>query len=502
MNEETNKQELTLEQKGKKPSFFNAGEIIAIIFSVLLIAVLLIISIPAASEEEYTKEKPIAAGLVTEIYTQPADPVNGKTISRQDPFSTPYYLYYLEPSATSEEVANVNNIFQFVVPKLHALSDRHNYYGEGAIYPEGYFNEAIASVEIPSEAKIILRTDAASNAIRQSKRINNLRVINESLNKGPVEVSYDLYHLLKISFDLTIKTNSAFSMFIGELSEWWNKQINVNSTPYPALSDPINNETSVEEITTLQSYMPLSEEEIRSTLKFSEQTIDEQTKYYVEFSSEHASEGDLSITLGGGAKGYANDVLKTILTRYELDKGYLFGGGSSIEILGPYFTARENFHLVIGSGAIGRENNHYDDDDAFEVIYSKAPYALSTSGGDQLGKNYYISVGDDVYHRHHIINARTGEPSNFEHVDINILSPNLSSATLDAYTTALMCMSIEDGKAFIENVNASYSLEEGEVALRAVWLSQKRPKAPFMGYATKEYFDFLISFNGITLVKI
>lgn len=89
---------------------------------------------------------------------------------------------------------------------------------------------------------------ANSEEVKNGTRLNNLRVINESLNLGKVEVPYDLYELLRLSCELSIKTNSAFNIFVGELSDWWNTQIDVEQTYDREHSDPMNNEASAKDL--------------------------------------------------------------------------------------------------------------------------------------------------------------------------------------------------------------------------------------------------------------
>ncbi len=497
----TNEEVITPMIEAKK-RFFSPLEIIAIGITILLVVVLLLTSISTVGKDfvESNLDDYIHAGIVTEIYNKPVSETG--RAERQTPFGavSGSYQLLMEPNSSEEEVKSVNNLFQFVVPKIHALSDRHNYYSEATIYPDGYFVEPLIATEIPFAAKVVSNDLANSPEVKSSPRINNLRVINESLNMGPVEVPYDLYHLLQVSVDLTIKTNSAFNLFIGELSLWWNEQIDSNKTPYPLESEPLANETNRAHLNKLQSYIPLTSEEINETLKF----IEKDNKYYVDFSSAKANVGELSITLGGIAKGYANEVLVNCLTKAELNRGLFFGAGSSIDVLSHYFNANEGWNITVTSNSVASKENGYNTE-AFGISFNNAPFSLSTSGGDQIGQNYYFTTVEGVtYHRHHIIDARTGEPANYKIVDVNIISSVLTSYELDAITTALMCMSVEAGEELVKQINEAKAAEvgQGDVALRACWLTREKYGAPFKAFATNEYFDYVVPLNNIKISKI
>lgn len=484
-----------------KKRFFSPLEIITISITVLFVIVLILTTITTGGKEfvESNLDDYIRAGIVTEIYNKPISETG--RAERQTPFGavSGSYQLLMEPNSSDEEVESVNNLFQFVVPKLHALSDRHNYYSEATVYPDGYFVEAISETSIPDAAIVVSYEHANLAETKASPRINNLRVVNESLNMGPVEVPYDLYHLLQVSVDLTIQTNSAFSIFVGELSSWWNEQIDSNKTPYPLESEPLVNETNRTYLNKLQSYIPLTEEEINETLKF----IEKDDKYYVDFSSKFATVGELSITLGGIAKGYANEVLTTCLTKAELNRGLFFGSGSSIDVLSNYFNANEGWNITVTSNSVASKENDYNTQ-AFGISFNNAPFSLSTSGGDQIGQNYYFTTVEGLsYHRHHIIDARTGEPANYKIVDINILSSVLTSYELDALTTALMCMSVEAGEELVKQINEAKADEvgQGDVALRACWLTREKYGAPFEAFATNEYFDYVVPLNNIKISK-
>lgn len=494
---------LTNEEKTpeKKPRFFNAGEIVAIIVTFLIIVILLLTLIdtspPFVSSD--LKTNYTALGYESNIYQQPE--TSGQSSYRQNPFGAvagTYRLHY--PNNTSdEEQKRVDEIFAYVTPKLHALSDRHNYYTLEAIYPDGYSSEPLIKQQIPSNPKIMSLETANSEEVKNGTRLNNLRVINESLNLGKVEVPYDLYELLRLSCELSIKTNSAFNIFVGELSDWWNTQIDVEQTYDREHSDPMNNEASAKRLATLKSYVPLNEEQIKDTLIFSE----ENGNYYVEFKKEGVPIGDLSITLGGIAKGYANEVIKTHLLKEELNQGLLFGSASSIDVLSPYFIPNENWKIILTSYSVGTKDNNYNKD-AFGITFGKTPFSLATSAGDQFMKNYYITNKDGkTYHRHHIIDATTGEPANHQIVDVNIISTVLTSAELDALTTALMCLSLEDGQALVKAINEQYPVNnEDEVILGACWLMREKFDAPFEAFATSNYFPHLVALNNITITKI
>jgi thiamine biosynthesis lipoprotein ApbE len=320
-------------------------------------------------------------------------------------FNTSYEIRYQKvyPESFYDDV---KNIYVENIPIIHKVADRHYMYRD---------------VENDNSSPII----------------NNLYKVNESYDTNTwIQIPYHLYFLLERGIELTIATDFKFNIFVGEVVSFWEDVIE-NIRDYQNPDDPYYNNDQANLVNRLTSYIPTTEQQINETLQLN--TINDD--YYVRFNRfNDAPHGDLSITLAGIAKGYGNDVLTPLLLENELEHGFIFGGASSISTLGNKFSGNPWQWRLEGPTL----NTPY----AFYIDRSDQ-YSFSTSGG-YMGRN--ILIDDGFVLRHHIINPETGYPSDHQ-LQINVMSKDLPSYALDAISTALMNMTIEEGLQLKTSLN-------------------------------------------------
>ena len=266
--------------------------------------------------------------------------------------------------------------------------------------------------------------------------INNLYMVNESYGSDTwLKIPDHLYFLLKRGLELTIATDFKLNIFVGEVVNFW-EDIIENSSDY-INRDPYYNSDQVLLLERLTGYIPMNQQEVDETLEL--KTVGDD--HYVRFNSFNgAPHGDLSITLAGIAKGYANDVLTPLLNENELEHGFIYGGASSISTLGSKYSGAPWQWQLVGPS----EDAPY----AFNINRG-GQYSFSTSGG-YMGVN--IPTEDGYILRHHIVNPQTGYPAE-QQLQINLISADLPSYLLDAYSTALMNMTIEEGLELKTSIN-------------------------------------------------
>lgn len=148
----------------------------------------------------------------------------------------------------------------------------------------------------------------------KAREINNLFTINNT--NETVEVSKDLYEILKLSFSDDLSDLNYFNPFVGSLSKKWK-----NSLEKRKILPEI---TIKEELTKMAS----------SSLEFLSSTALQRT-------------GESEIDLGAVAKGYALDKVKSYLKKNKISK-YLVDCGSSSILLGEKENG-ENFKIQISS---------------------------------------------------------------------------------------------------------------------------------------------------------
>ena len=319
-------------------------------------------------------------------------------------FNTSYEIRYQKvyPESFAEMA---RDIYVDNVPFIHKVADRHYMY---------HLDENDLSSPI----------------------INNLYMVNEAYDSNNwLKIPDHLYYLLEEGLELTIATDFKFNIFVGEVVAFW-EDVLENSDDY-LNRDPFYNHDQADLLARLTSYVPMNQQQAEETLELKIENHD----YYVRFNQfNDAPHGDLSLTLAGIAKGYANDVLTPLLNENELEHGFIYGGASSISTLGSKYSGAPWQWQLVGPS----EDAPY----AFNINRG-GQYSFSTSGG-YMGVN--IPTEDGYILRHHIVNPQTGYPAE-QQLQINLISADLPSCALDAYSTALMNMTIEEGLELKASIN-------------------------------------------------
>ena len=158
------------------------------------------------------------------------------------------------------------------------------------------------------------------------------------------------------------------------------------------------------------------------------------------------------LDVGALAKGYAADMVARGLEARGIS-GYVLNVGGNVRTIGK---------KADGTGwTVGLENPFGGDD--YIAYLSLSGESLVTSGSYQR----YYTVDGVRYH--HIIDPETLMPAT-GFVAVSVLTPN--SAQGDALSTALFCMTLEDGLALVESlagVEAQWMLPDGTRRTSSGW---------------------------------
>lgn len=363
------------------------------------------------------------------------------------PFYTIFRLLY-ESLRPRVEIARARTIVETMVPHLHQLADRHyDYYAD--------------------ESKTTL--------------VNNIKRVNETLlTDEAIEIDVHLYEMLRIGVAMGKLTNGQFNMFIGEVSAFWNDLIddpeygeNVESW------DPFYNEVERAKLDRYVSFLPMTEQDFDEVLTLT----DNEGVYTAKLNSfKGAQMGDLSISLGAIAKGYANDVIASMLKEEQLIYGHINNGASSILALGEKSNG-EPYRWDVTSPSILQ-------DYAFSIDIQGA-HGLSTSGSYN---GRVVSINEQPTLRHHIIDPSTGYPSDYVY-EINALSSDLPSVYLDILTTALMTMPLEEGLAIHQHfIDLGFDLNLSWIDI----LPDTRLSVTY----TTDFHDYIIPIDGVVYQKL
>ncbi len=257
---------------------------------------------------------------------------------------------------------------------------------------------------------------------REYDGINNLATVNKNAGKAPVTVDERIISLLEFSLEAYRLTDGEINIAMGSVLTLWHDAREKNT------SDP-------------GSAPPPDDAALR---RAAEHTDINDIVIDRESMSVYLADPEMSLDVGAIAKGYAADAAAKLLKDKGVSDGYAVNLGGNVITLGK---------------------KSPESSEAWKVSI-RSPYTEYTS---QLVSVELIGaslVSSGTYERrfeydgesyHHIIDRDTLFPSvHFDGVSVT----GGSSALCDALSTALFCMSLDDGMALVDSI-------EG---VEAVWI--------------------------------
>jgi thiamine biosynthesis lipoprotein ApbE len=340
--------------------------------------------------------------------------VRDRTGERLDPFYTIFFANY-EAKASIEEKQQVSDLLEQEVQRLHRYGDRHH--------------EFLSNPDDPN-----------------STVFHNLKVLNAMHGQQQwLAIDETFFDLLSEAKAMTQFTDGAFNMFIGTVSDFWDDLLDnpLYRLQYTQL-DPAYNPLQRLALESRIQYVPLTNDDVDQVLELKI----EAEQPYVRFNTFRQSPaGSIKITLGGIAKGFANDVMVDRLSSLSFTRGYISNGTSSITTLGPRY-GNVPYRWQVTSP-------HPSADYAF-TIEKPGRHSLSTSGAYA---GFRMPLGSTRVLRHHIIDPHTGYPSK-QAIELNVISSTYPAGRLDALSTAMMTMDKTTAMQYREEILAQgYDLE-------------------------------------------
>ena len=314
--------------------------------------------------------------------------------NRLDPFYTIFFANY-EAKAPQEEKNQVTSLLEDEVQRLHRYGDRHH--------------EFLSNPEDPN-----------------SSILHNLKVLNAMHGHQQwLAIDETFFSLLSEAKLMTQFTEGSFNMFIGTVSDFWDDLLDnpLYRIQYRDL-DPAYNPRQRLALENLMQFIPLSSDDVDDVLELKI----EDGQHWVRFNTFRQSPlGQIKITLGGIAKGFANDIIADRLFSEGLTRGYISNGTSSITTLGPRY----------GNVAYRWQVTSPHPSAAYALTIEKpGRHSLSTSGAYA---GFRMPLGSTRVLRHHIIDPQTGYPST-RAIELNVISSTYPAGRLDALSTAMMTM--------------------------------------------------------------
>lgn len=242
--------------------------------------------------------------------------------------------------------------------------------------------------------------------------INNIKTINKSAGKSPVEVDKKLIDFLLYCKEAYTLTGGKTNIAMGAVLKLW------HDCREAAQEDPKSARIpTLEELTEASLHC-----DINSLI------IDE------EAGTVYISDPDMSLDVGAIGKGYATERAAEMLISRGVSS-YVLNIGGNIRAIGE---------KVTGDGWVtGITNPNKLSDESFIAKVSIKDTSLVTSGDYE---RYYYADGEKY---HHVIDPVTLMPAAY-FSSISIFT--LDSALADVLSTALFCMSYEDGLSLVESI--------------------------------------------------
>jgi thiamine biosynthesis lipoprotein len=279
--------------------------------------------------------------------------------------------------------------------------------------------------------------DASLSAVANDSALN---LVNQGAGEKPVAADPTLLDAVSLSLDYAALTGGAFDPAIGALTRLWNIEGQAASANPQVPSDA-----------DIQKTLPLC--------GWKNVTLDKAA------GTIFLNQKGMALDLGGMGKGYAADVIASLLKKAGVRQAMLSFGTSSVYCIGS--KKPSNLKPVPWRIAIrDPKNNGY-----LGVMELDDPCALSTSGSYQ---QFFMKDG---VRYHHILDPVTGSPAQTGLVSVTVVINTTSykqnpGALSDALSTAFFVMGQEKALAFLAadksvlpGVDAVFIADDGSITL-------------------------------------
>ncbi|MCD8295231.1 MAG: FAD:protein FMN transferase [Clostridia bacterium] len=344
-------------------------------------------------------------------------------------------------SGTNAQTYNSSSLYMDAAASLSVTVDPSRTEEGYADKVRGEFDELVAeSNEILGTLDKDLSTSLTSSELADLESTEDVTYCVYRFNQADpgdsVQIDYYTYDLLRIALEMYEKTDGYYNpaVYYNVIAYGFGED-----GTYPEKAGDLPTEAEIEAYTDLAGHF--GDVEIRK---------DEETGAYYATKPENTATVDgatlaMKIDLGGIGKGYATDIVSSLIDEYnarypgDFKYGYFTFGSSSLAV-----------------------KEYYGTDDGLYTISLTNPRVYGKNYAQFKGKNFVLSTSGDYeqYYRIddvlycHIINPKTGSPINTGSDDTgsSVVTVTLAGGLAvedDAYTTALMAMGGEQALAYI-----------------------------------------------------
>ena len=278
--------------------------------------------------------------------------------------------------------------------------------------------------------------------------VSNIKTINDFAGVSPVVVDPVIIEMLNEAKSFSTLSNDEFDITIGSLLKVWHN--------YREEGQALNEESKDGHVPTVTEL-----EEASRFKGWDKVIIDE------EASTVYITDPEVSLDVGGIAKGFATEkIAETLEQKEDIGTVVINAGGNNRTI-----------HTKPDGSPWRVSIQNPDGGNSFLTVSAEDSVSFVTSGDYE---RYYTAEDGNRYH--HIINPDTLFPADL-YRSVTIITKDSGAA--DCLSTALFTTSIEEGKQMLE----AYEEESGNTA-DAIWIMDK-DKADTKEDG-KEHMDFYI----------
>lgn len=270
-----------------------------------------------------------------------------------------------------------------------------------------------ANITINKIEKFINNLDDRLSIFKSSSEIS---LINKNAGVEFKKVSKDTFEILKLAKEYSKVTNGAFDITTKPLTDLWRKNKNVIPKP-----EEVNE--SLKNVNYNNIILNVKEQSVMLRNKGQE------------------------IDLGGIAKGYIIDKIKLNLKNNNFNNAIINLGGT-VSSIGE--------HRNIGIRNPFIPINQSGKDEFFAIINSRDENIVTSGSYEQ-----YYKINEKIYH--HILDPKTGYPTETELVSVTLVGNN--GAELDALATGSFILGLEKSFRLIKKrkLNAIFVLNDGKI---------------------------------------
>lgn len=277
--------------------------------------------------------------------------------------------------------------------------------------------------------------------------LNNLKTVNDNAGKEPVKVDQSIIDMLNLARKFYNYSDGEFDITIGSLLNVWHN--------YREEGIKLNESGA-------KGNLPADEELKEASVHkgWDKVIIDDDAN------TVYITDPDVSIDVGGIAKGYAAELTAQQMEKEGMKSGYL-NVGRNIRLVGKKADGTD--------WRIGVADPKGEQANGLVTIDEKDPVSVVTSGDYE---RYYVASDGKKYS--HIIDPSTLYPAVLYH-SVTIITPD--SAAADCLSTTLFTMSVEEGKQVLK----AYEKDSGN-DVQAVWVMDPDKSQNEDGKVSGDYF--------------